>query len=170
MVLLELNSTSEQQTLRLGTALGKLLSAGSLILLHGDLGAGKTCLATGIARGLGVDPDVPITSPTYTLLNCYEGRLPLYHFDLYRLGGDDELEELGFDEFFHGDGVALVEWPERCPDLEQTALLVEMAYVDEQQRHIRLRASQPFCRDHDRCCQAIRRLADCFDSSAREIQ
>ena len=60
----------------------------------------KTCLAPALPAGLGVDPDVPITSPTYTLLNCYEGRLPLYHFDLYRLGGDDELEELGFDEFF----------------------------------------------------------------------
>ncbi|WP_316347088.1 tRNA (adenosine(37)-N6)-threonylcarbamoyltransferase complex ATPase subunit type 1 TsaE [Desulfuromonas acetoxidans] len=84
---------------------GKLFPAGSLILLHGDLGAGKTCLASGIARGVGVDPDVPITSPTYTLLNCYEGRLPLYHFDLYRLGGEEELEELGFDEYFHGDGV-----------------------------------------------------------------
>ncbi|EAT15166.1 tRNA (adenosine(37)-N6)-threonylcarbamoyltransferase complex ATPase subunit type 1 TsaE [Desulfuromonas acetoxidans] len=163
MVLLDLNSASEQQTLRLGEALGKLFPAGSLILLHGDLGAGKTCLASGIARGVGVDPDVPITSPTYTLLNCYEGRLPLYHFDLYRLGGEEELEELGFDEYFHGDGVALVEWPERCPGLEEGAVLVEMAYVDEHQRHIRLQTSEPFCREHDACCRAIRCLADCFD-------
>ncbi|WP_321530965.1 tRNA (adenosine(37)-N6)-threonylcarbamoyltransferase complex ATPase subunit type 1 TsaE [uncultured Desulfuromonas sp.] len=163
MLLLDLNSTSEQQTRRFGIALGKLLPRGSLVLLHGDLGAGKTCLAAGIARGVGVDPGVPITSPTYTLLNCYEGRLPLYHFDLYRLAGEEELEDLGFDEYFHGDGVALVEWPERCPDLEEVALLVDMAYVDEHQRHLCLRGSERFCREHEACCQAIRRLADCFD-------
>ena len=166
MVLLDLNSRSEQQTLRLGAALGELFSSGSLVLLRGDLGAGKTCLATGIARGLGVAKEVPITSPTYTLLNCYEGRLPLYHFDLYRLAGEDELEELGFDEYFHGDGVALVEWPERCPQLQEGALLVEMTYVDEQQRHIRLQASGPFCREHQACCEAIRRLAGCFERDA----
>jgi len=160
VVLLDLNSTSEQQTLQLGKALGELLPSGSLVLLRGDLGAGKTCLATGVARGLGVDSSVPITSPTYTLLNCYEGRLPLYHFDLYRLAGDEELEELGFDEYFHGDGVALVEWPERCPELELSALLVDMAYVDEQQRHICLSASQSFCQEQDTCCQAIRRLGE----------
>nr|WP_320048400.1 tRNA (adenosine(37)-N6)-threonylcarbamoyltransferase complex ATPase subunit type 1 TsaE [uncultured Desulfuromonas sp.] len=160
MLLLDLNSSSEQQTLQLGAALGEILSAGSLVLLRGDLGAGKTCLASGIARGLGVAPSVPITSPTYTLLNCYDGRLPLYHFDLYRLAGEEELEELGFDEYFHGDGIALVEWPERCPALEDAALLIDMTYIDEKQRHLVIHASAGFCQEHARSCQSIRRLGE----------
>ncbi|HZJ83668.1 MAG TPA: tRNA (adenosine(37)-N6)-threonylcarbamoyltransferase complex ATPase subunit type 1 TsaE, partial [Clostridia bacterium] len=88
---------------------------GMNILLSGDLGVGKTVLARGISRGL--DIDVPVTSPTYTLIHEYYGRLPLYHFDIYRLSHAEEIYDLGSDEFFDGDGVTVVEWPERMEDL-----------------------------------------------------
>lgn len=99
---------SEQETEALGRALGKLLFPGAVILLDGDLGAGKTVFARGVARGLGVEATVQ--SPTFTLLNAHTGRLPFYHFDLYRLETEDELYDLGFDEVLDGDGVSLVEW------------------------------------------------------------
>ncbi|OQY24209.1 MAG: tRNA (adenosine(37)-N6)-threonylcarbamoyltransferase complex ATPase subunit type 1 TsaE [Desulfobacteraceae bacterium 4572_35.2] len=131
-----IQTESAEQTDQLGRQLGRQLMAGSLVLLRGDLGAGKTCLATGIARGLGVAQATPVTSPTYTLMNSYEGRLPLYHFDLYRLSSEDELLDLGFDDYFHGDGVALVEWPERYPELSREALIVDLVYVGDEARQL----------------------------------
>ncbi len=104
---------NEAETCALGQKLGELLSPGDFVALYGDLGAGKTRFAQGVARGVGVDPDIHITSPTYTILNEYKGNYPFYHFDLYRLGGDTDIEELGFEEYFHGDGVCLVEWADR---------------------------------------------------------
>lgn len=108
---LTLRSRSVEETRHLGEALGGLLAAGDVILLTGELGAGKTALTQGIARGLGV-PGI-VNSPTFTLLKEYQGRLPLYHFDLYRIEDPAELEELGFAEYFFGDGVSVVEWAER---------------------------------------------------------
>lgn len=158
MELFNLCSRSAEQTHQLGNQLGRLLPAGSLILLQGDLGAGKTCLATGVARGVGVDSATPITSPTYTLLNSYQGQLPLYHFDLYRLADGEELDELGFDEYFNGDGVALVEWPERHPELVEQGLLIELSYVDECCRQLKVSASPEFYARFPECCEAIRHL------------
>lgn len=158
MELFNLCSRSAEQTRLLGEQLGRLLPAGSLVLLQGDLGAGKTCLATGIARGVGVDSATPITSPTYTLLNSYQGQLPLYHFDLYRLADGEELDELGFDEYFNGDGVALVEWPERHPELIEQGVLIELSYVDECSRQLKVSASPEFCTRFPKCCEAIRQL------------
>ena len=89
----------------LGRLFGELAGAGLVVLLSGDLGAGKTCFAQGVADGLGVSTDSPVTSPSYTLLNIHSGRLPLYHFDLYRLARVDDLEDLGYDEFAEGDGL-----------------------------------------------------------------
>ncbi len=104
-----------EETRELGRCLAGELKAGDVILLEGDLGAGKSELARGVALGLGVAETV--TSPSFTILNVYEsGRLPLYHFDWYRLESEEELYELGMDEYLGGDGVALVEWPGRCPD------------------------------------------------------
>ena len=106
---------STQETRMLGEKMAGSLAAGDVILLEGALGAGKSELARGIARGLGVKETV--TSPSFTILNVYEsGRIPLYHFDWYRLSDKEELYELGMDEYLGGDGVALVEWPERCPE------------------------------------------------------
>jgi len=108
----------------------------ALILLQGELGAGKSVLARGIALGLGVDPQVPITSPTFTLMNHYPARLDLYHFDLYRLSDPEELLELGFDEFAHGQGVALVEWPERLGDDSVPGIRVVILSCGELRREL----------------------------------
>ncbi|MGI6168840.1 MAG: tRNA (adenosine(37)-N6)-threonylcarbamoyltransferase complex ATPase subunit type 1 TsaE [Christensenellales bacterium] len=101
---------SPEDTLKLGEVLGGRAQAGCFIALWGDLGCGKTVFARGVARALGIDN---VTSPTYTIMNLYEGRLPFYHFDAYRLQDEDELYALGGEEYFYGDGVCVVEWPQR---------------------------------------------------------
>lgn len=131
-------SCGEAQTLEFGKKLGRLLKQPTLVLLQGDLGAGKTVFARGIARGLGVDSDIPITSPTFTLMNHYQARLDLYHFDLYRLSDPDELFELGFDDYAHGSGVALVEWPEKLDNPETPGLWVSLKRLDDERRGIEL--------------------------------
>lgn len=103
---------SPDGTVELGEWLGTLLQPGMVLLLEGDLGAGKTCLAGGIMRGLGVDEHV--TSPTYTLVNEYMGRFPVAHFDLYRLDDPEALFDIGFEEYLDGKRVVLIEWPERA--------------------------------------------------------
>ena len=106
---------SPAETRRLGEKLAARLRPGDTVLLYGDLGAGKSELTRGIARGLGIEG--PIASPSFTILNVYEnGRVPLYHFDWYRLEDEEELYEMGMDEYLNGDGIAVVEWPARCPD------------------------------------------------------
>lgn len=131
---------SEDETLSLGIQIGRLIERPMLVLLQGDLGAGKTVLARGIARGLGVSEQTPITSPTFTLMNHYPARFDLYHFDLYRLSDPDELIELGFDEFAHGTGVSLVEWPERMEDRGFGRLRVELTRSGESDRQVRFDA------------------------------
>ncbi len=130
---LELVLWGEEQTLALGSALGGLLHAGDVVLLVGELGAGKTSLARGLARGLGVDEAYVIQSPTFTLLNVYPGRLDFYHADLYRLdpGPAADLEFL--DEA--AGGVLAVEWPQRAPGLwPPGALRVELEHDGPDQR------------------------------------
>jgi tRNA threonylcarbamoyladenosine biosynthesis protein TsaE len=107
----ELRSGSLDETRALGEKLGRLLVPGDVVLLHGALGAGKTAFAQGIARGLDVTD--PVNSPTFTILKEYEGWLPLYHFDLYRIDDPYELEALGFADYFDGAGVSVIEWAER---------------------------------------------------------
>lgn len=104
-------------TSRLGLWLGQQAEAGDIITLAGDLGAGKTTLTQAIGHGLGVPTDCYITSPTFSLLHEYPGRLPLYHMDLYRLNGEEEILELGFEDYLYGDGLAVVEWPDRLQGL-----------------------------------------------------
>jgi tRNA threonylcarbamoyladenosine biosynthesis protein TsaE len=141
-------TSCETQTLELGNQLGRLLEQPALILLQGDLGTGKSVLARGIARGLGVAPEVPITSPTFTLMNHYRARFDLYHFDLYRLSDPDELIELGFDDFAHGDGVALVEWPERLGDAATPGLWIELQHAGNDQRRIVFNAKSTAAKKH----------------------
>lgn len=129
-------SEEESQTLELGKKLGRLLQQPTLVLLQGDLGAGKTVFARGVARGLGVDPQIPITSPTFTLMNHYQARLDLYHFDLYRLSDPDELIELGFDDYAYGSGVTLIEWPEKLGNSETPGLWVDLKRIDDERREI----------------------------------
>jgi len=141
---MQILSDSPAATEALAGKIAQLLMPGDFISLCGELGAGKTRFASGIARGLGVDPDTLVTSPTYTLLNIYQGRLPLYHFDLYRLSGDDDVFDLGFSDYFSGNGVSLVEWSERLNDeLPQGRLEILMSYVDESVRMIELSATSP---------------------------
>ncbi len=123
-----IDTASAEETNRLGRCLGQVIKEPAVLLLTGDLGAGKTCLTQGIARGLGVPESEPIVSPTYTLMNLYEGRLPLYHFDLYRLADPGELEELGMEEYLPGEGVAVVEWADRFDELCQSCLAIRICH------------------------------------------
>lgn len=103
-------TVTEADTLRFAGVLADMLKEGDTLLLHGDLGAGKSVFARGVARALGIKGAMP--SPTFTLLIPYEGSKKLYHFDLYRLNDPDEFYAAGLDEFIGGDGIAIVEWPE----------------------------------------------------------
>jgi tRNA threonylcarbamoyladenosine biosynthesis protein TsaE len=129
-------TSSPEQTHRIGEILGSLLGPGDLLCLYGDLGAGKTNFAFGIARGLAVREQY-ITSPTFTFVNEYAGRVPLYHIDLYRLKDPSELEGIGFEEYISSDGVTVIEWAERAEDeLPEERLSVYLSYVDEHSREI----------------------------------
>jgi tRNA threonylcarbamoyladenosine biosynthesis protein TsaE len=112
-------------TVRAGAFLGELLQSGDTVLLQGGLGAGKTAFTQGIGRGLGVPGT--INSPTFTILKEYAGRIPLYHFDLYRLEEPDELLMLGFEDYFGGAGVCVVEWPEKADGDASSAYLAPWA-------------------------------------------
>ena len=104
-----IQTSSAEETVSIGRQLGRFLTPGMVLGLCGDLGAGKTCMAKGIAAGLGIAPET-VTSPTFTLVaEHYRGRIPLYHIDLYRLEGV-EVEELGYEEYLFGQGVAVIEW------------------------------------------------------------
>jgi len=111
---MEIWTTSPLQTWILGQRIGEVVRPGEIICLSGDLGAGKTILAQGIGQGLGVTEI--IKSPTFTLIQQYAGRLPLYHLDLYRIEQPETLEQLGWEELLWGKGVSLIEWPERLPE------------------------------------------------------
>ncbi len=147
----------EAGTEQLGRLLGSCIRQPLLLLLQGDLGAGKTVLARGIARGLGVAEEHPVTSPTFTLMNHYPARLELYHFDLYRLTSPDELIDIGFDDYAYGQGVALVEWPEKLGDPDVAGLWVSLERLDEQQRRISLR---PTDKSADALVAALRSAVD----------
>lgn len=141
---LDFFSHSEEQTRRLGAKLGKLAQAGQVIALLGDLGAGKTRLAQGFGAGLGVPADEVINSPTFTLINEYQGRLPFYHVDLYRLSQAVEAETLGLNDYFYGDGVTLIEWANRLgKDLPLERLEIELHHLSETKRRITIRACGP---------------------------
>ena len=105
-------SKSPEETAQIGIWLGKALIPGDIVLLHGELGAGKSVFARGLARGVGVMSDT-MPSPTFTLMQVYAGRMPFYHMDLYRLSRD-EFERAGLSEYLYGDGAAAVEWPDRA--------------------------------------------------------
>ena len=105
----------EEKTREIGEKLGKLLFPGSVICLIGDLGAGKTTMTQSLARSLDVDDY--ITSPTFTIVNEYEGRMPLYHFDVYRIGCSEEMYDIGFDEYIDSQGVCIIEWANIIEDI-----------------------------------------------------
>jgi len=134
---LEMITHSPAGTRKIGARLGMLAGGGDVFLLTGELGAGKTCLAQGIAQGLGVDD--PAISPSFVLVRQYEGRLPLYHIDFYRLEGNEEVAELGLDDYLYGYGVCVIEWAERAQELlPGEHMLVSLEYVGRNSRRLRL--------------------------------
>ncbi len=138
MSLLNLVTESPEETQRLGNRLGKLAQVGDVLLLVGGLGAGKTCLTQGIAWGLEIEGYA--TSPSFVVINQYQGRLPLYHIDLYRLDRLEEVIELGLDDYLYGRGVCVVEWAEKALDvLPEEHLLVKMSFLSDTSRSLVLR-------------------------------
>lgn len=137
--MIEIVTHSTEETDALAARVASLLAPGDFISLKGDLGAGKTRFAQGVAKALGVAPGIPVTSPTYTLMNIHEARIPLYHFDLYRLSSEAEIVDLGFAEYFNGDGVCLVEWPEKLfHELPSDRLEICFSFIDDSVRRIEL--------------------------------
>jgi tRNA threonylcarbamoyladenosine biosynthesis protein TsaE len=132
-----LHSTGPDHTYDLGRALGLLVEARDVIGLTGDLGAGKTRLAQGIAAGLGVPADHRVTSPSFTLINEYSARLPLAHIDLYRLADLDEVAEIGLDDYLGREAVCVIEWVERCEELlPHDHLRVHLAVTGDETRRL----------------------------------
>lgn len=115
VVLKKIICRNTDKTKEIGYKLGRLLKKGDVVCLTGDLGAGKTTLTKSIAKGLEVDEDV--TSPTFTIINEYDGRLPVYHFDVYRIMDIDEMYDIGYEEYFYGNGVCIVEWASQIEEL-----------------------------------------------------
>lgn len=111
-----IETNAEQETFALGERIGQVVLPGTVITLQGDLGVGKTIFTKGVAKGL--DIREPVTSPTFTIVQIYEeGRLPFYHFDVYRIGDIEEMEEIGYEDCFYGEGVSLVEWANLIEEL-----------------------------------------------------
>jgi tRNA threonylcarbamoyladenosine biosynthesis protein TsaE len=125
-------SSSPEETLALGEEFGKQLQPGSVVALAGPLGAGKTVFTRGIALALGVEEE--ITSPTYIIIGEYEGRIPLYHMDAYRLAGDDDFRLAGAEEYLYGEGVCVIEWPERLTLLPGHAIRLAITIQDDGKR------------------------------------
>lgn len=128
-------TNSPEETMKLGFNIGQRVKKGDIINLNGDLGAGKTHLVKGIAKGLGIDED--ITSPTFTIVNEYYGTVPLYHFDVYRINDIYELYELGFEEYIYGNGVSIIEWGNLILDvLPKDVINIDIRIVGEDKREI----------------------------------
>jgi tRNA threonylcarbamoyladenosine biosynthesis protein TsaE len=132
-----ISSASEAETTAAGEELGAQLGAGDVVLLYGDLGAGKTAFVRGLARAVGADPD-QVSSPTFTIVQQYDGMsTTLYHVDLYRIE-PSEVEDLGLEDLVSGDGVVAIEWAERWKGRPSDAVGVTLDYVDDERRAIRI--------------------------------
>ena len=134
-----LHIASEKETERIGEAIGQAAEPGTVVALIGDLGTGKTTLTKSIAKGLGVTETV--TSPTFNIIREYKsGRIPLYQFDVYRIGDPDEMFELGYEEYFYGDGICVVEWADIIEELlPEDAVIIRIERgADEEEREYRI--------------------------------
>lgn len=135
-------SHSPEETFELGRKLGAILEEGTVLFLTGELGSGKTAFVQGLARGLGVPETYYVTSPTYTLVNEYPGRLTLYHMDLYRIADESEIFDLGLEEMIEGGGAVVVEWPERLPEgFVEPALRLNIKVLPDDSRNFILTIS-----------------------------
>lgn len=144
-------SNSVEDTKRIAAALAQCVQSGDVIMLTGDLGAGKTHFAQGFGEALGIDE--PIVSPTFNIVLTYpQGRVPLYHFDLYRLDTEDQLDDIAFYDFIEGDGVSLVEWGERFPDaFPDDCLHVFIIALEEGKRIVSVESTGPRSADVAQC-------------------
>ena len=134
-------TNSPAETEALGAALAARLKAGTVLAYRGDLGAGKTAFTRGLARGLGYSE--PVTSPTYTIVNEYlGGRLPLFHFDMYRLGSADDLWDIGWEDYLDRGGICAVEWSENVAGAMDGAITVSIEKLDEQARRITIEGGE----------------------------
>ncbi len=133
-------SNSIEETSAIGTRLAAGLKKGDVVALIGELGAGKTVLTKGIAKGLGVKDVRYVNSPTFVIIKEYKGNIPLYHFDLYRLSGPGMLDGICYDEYFYGDGVAVVEWADKIASiLPKKHLEVRLSVAGENKRKIEIK-------------------------------
>ncbi len=134
------HSKSEKETQSLAAKLAKLLKGSEIICLFGDLGAGKTTFVKGMAKAFKIDPKT-VSSPTFVFLNIYKGKLPLYHFDLYRVEDIEDLGGIGYDEFLYGEGVALVEWADKLGELmPKEYLSIEICHKGADTRDLKINA------------------------------
>lgn len=132
---MEFITHSPEETEQVGAALAQVLRPGTIVAYQGDLGAGKTAFTRGLARGLGAGE--PVTSPTYTIVNEYlSGRLPLFHFDMYRLRSAEDLWDIGWDDYLERGGVCAVEWSENVSDAMEDAITVSIEKLDDTSRKI----------------------------------
>ncbi|MEN6623763.1 MAG: tRNA (adenosine(37)-N6)-threonylcarbamoyltransferase complex ATPase subunit type 1 TsaE [Smithella sp.] len=128
------------ETFSLGHTIGEKLQSGDILALSGELGSGKTCFTGGIARGLGVSENYQITSPTFTLINEYPAKYPLFHFDVYRLNDYSDLDDLGYEEVISGKGIVIIEWAEKIASvIPKWAFWVNFEYIDENKRKITIK-------------------------------
>ena len=138
---MEFITNSPEETEKVGAALGKILKPGVVIAYRGDLGAGKTAFTRGLARGLGYGDMV--TSPTYTIVNEYlGGRLPLFHFDMYRLASSDDLWDIGWEDYLERGGVCAVEWSENVDDAMENAIFITIHKTGEESRRIEIEGGE----------------------------
>ena len=138
---LNIRTDAPEQTLKLGQKIGRLAASPMVLALTGDLGSGKTLLTQGIAKGLDVPDEYYITSPSYTLVNQYPGRLPLFHIDLYRIETAEALEDIGLYDILAEDGVIVIEWADKLDaGVLAEYILVDLKFVDEDAREIHLSA------------------------------
>lgn len=136
-MIFQTNSTSE--TIRLGKKIGRLLIAGDVVALVGELGVGKTQFIKGLASGIGIKNSRYISSPSFTLINEYQGKVPFYHIDLFRLKTEEEAEELGLDEYYHGKGITAIEWADKIPFLLPKELFwIQITYTGVHTRSIEM--------------------------------
>ena len=142
MDVLHLTTRSSDETEAYGRAIGSLLKPACFLALQGELGGGKTCFTRGVVAAVAPESAHLVASPTYAIMNCYGGKVPVYHFDFYRLAGDDDVIELGFEEYFYGDGVSVVEWSERLTKvLPDDHLTICFEYTGDDQRLITISGS-----------------------------
>jgi tRNA threonylcarbamoyladenosine biosynthesis protein TsaE len=135
-----IKTDNPEETEEVGRVLGVHLGAGDIVSLIGELGSGKTCFTRGIACGLGIEKTVPIVSPTFTLINEYPGKTPLFHFDLYRIENSERIFDLGYHEYFYGKGVAVIEWGEKATHLlPDEYLLVSFSSAFDERREIKIK-------------------------------